>query len=186
MSRMLWATATRQPLFRYYSTRTAPISSARRQQTRHSSVGDQIGELSRQSAEVASAGSSSEQRTVELMTACHQLLVAHIATISPGDTLRLCQVADVLGQQTMQQRDAVRMSPELFTRYVEFYAHLGRPDITQHAFSRVQRQWRQPTAAAYAAQQLALLRFAGDCATGHALLGKTAMPGQSGGDLAGR
>ncbi|KAJ2829569.1 hypothetical protein FBU31_002671 [Coemansia sp. 'formosensis'] len=184
MSRMVWATATRQPLFRYYSTRTAPISSARRQQTRYSNVGDQISELSRQSAELASAGS--EQRTVELMTACHQLLLAHITTISPGDTLRLCQVADMLGQQTMQQRDAVRLSPELFTRYVEFYAHLGRPDITQHAFSRVQRQWRQPSVAAYAAQQLALLRFAADCATGHALLGKTAMPGQSGGDLAGR
>ncbi|KAJ2811599.1 hypothetical protein H4S07_001964 [Coemansia furcata] len=185
MSRMLWPTATRQhALLRYYSTRTAPISSARRQQTRHRSVGDQISELSRQSTEVASAGS--EQRTVELMTACHQLLLTHITTISPGDTLRLCQVADMLGQQTMQQRDAVSLSPELFTRYVEFYAHLGRPDITQHAFSRVQRQWRQPSAAAYAAQQLALLRFAGDCATGHALLGKTAMPGQSGGDLAGR
>ncbi|KAJ2002181.1 hypothetical protein GGI04_003450, partial [Coemansia thaxteri] len=93
--------------------------------------------------------------------------------------------ADRLGQQMMpQQRDAVILSSDLFATYLQFYACLGRPDITQQAFSRVKRQWRQPTTAVYGALQLALLRFSADQATGGHLLRKTAIPGQNAQQLA--
>ncbi|KAJ2447132.1 hypothetical protein GGF42_005514 [Coemansia sp. RSA 2424] len=108
-----------------------------------------------------------------------------MATMRDADILRLCQVADRLGQQAMQQHgDAVCLSSDLFSKYLQFYAQLGRPDITQQAFGRVKRQWRQPSPAVYGAQQLALLRYSADSATGGSLLRKTLMPGESAKELA--
>ncbi|KAJ2015736.1 hypothetical protein GGI14_004088 [Coemansia sp. S680] len=115
------------------------------------------------------------------MSTCHQLLLNNITTISNTDTLRLCQVADRLSHQTILYRDTVSLSSDFITRYLQFYAYLGRPDITQQAFNRVKRRWRQPSAAVYGAQQLALLRFSAD--TGY-LLTKTTVPGESANDLA--
>ncbi|KAJ2864732.1 hypothetical protein GGH94_002732 [Coemansia aciculifera] len=197
MSRMLWLTATRRHALQYsflrarFSTRDAPASSQHTRQPSRlrdtDSLTAQINELDKQSAALPEPQSpaANEQRTLELMSTCHQLLLNHITTISATDTLRLCQVADRLSQQTMlQQRDAVSLSSDLFTSYLQFYAHLGRPDITQQAFNRVKRQWRQPSAAVYGAQQLALLRFSADQATGNHLLSKTTVPGESANDLA--
>ncbi|KAJ2492521.1 hypothetical protein IWW37_001426 [Coemansia sp. RSA 2050] len=121
------------------------------------------------------------------MSTCHQLLTTHIATISNTDTLQLCQVADRLRRHTKAgQLGSMGVSFQVLAIYLQFYAHLGRPDITQKAFSQVRLQWRQPELSVYDTQILALIKRAADQATGSHLLGKTAAPGESVSDLASR
>ncbi|KAJ1838067.1 hypothetical protein LPJ57_011241, partial [Coemansia sp. RSA 486] len=65
---------------------------------------------------------------------------------------------DQLGSRIVQ-KNKTSFSPDLFVDYLDFYAVLGRPDITQNAFGRIASQWRRPSVLSYAAQQRALLRF---------------------------
>ncbi|KAJ1958223.1 hypothetical protein EC988_000425 [Linderina pennispora] len=107
---------------------------------------------------------------VTVLETCQQLLgSAHTS----AETQQLCQVVDQLGQKIIMGKSKNSLSLLPFTRYLEFYAQLGRPDITQLAFSRIRRQWRQPSISVYSAQQRALLRFAADRASGLQLLACT-------------
>ncbi|KAJ2852349.1 hypothetical protein J3B02_003476, partial [Coemansia erecta] len=93
------------------------------------------------------------------------------ASRSASDIRKICLLADQLGSQ-MVQKNRTSFAPDIFVDYLDFYAALGRPDITQSAFGRIVSQWRRPSILSYAAQQRALLRF---YANGSALLHKTMM-----------
>ncbi|KAJ2745946.1 hypothetical protein GGI20_001761 [Coemansia sp. BCRC 34301] len=144
----------------------------------HRLYGPQIDAVERQ------WGAGSSQRALETMTACHRLVSEYVREMDRADILRLCRVADGVGQQALaRQGRTVQVWAELVCKYVQFYALLGRPDIAQQAVRRIGKQWRQPPLAMHGAQQLALLRFAGDKATGLELLLKTAATGESATEL---
>ncbi|KAJ1890202.1 hypothetical protein LPJ66_007618 [Kickxella alabastrina] len=104
--------------------------------------------------------SAQEQQGTQLMSQCCQW-VANGTVSATQDIRRICHIADHLAHHILQ-RNKTSFNPALFVKYLELYATLGRPDITQRAFSRISTQWRRPSMHAYAAQQLALLRFSGD------------------------
>ncbi|KAJ2517343.1 hypothetical protein GGI11_003175 [Coemansia sp. RSA 2049] len=108
------------------------------------------------------------------------------ATTDDRLTVSVFQAADRLGRKLVSSTDPY-VPVALFVRYLEFYARLARPDITQRTLvnSRWWR-WTQTPASVYSAQQLALLRFSIDKATVSAsassysnYLRKTALPPSS-------
>ncbi|KAJ2889947.1 hypothetical protein IWW38_004403, partial [Coemansia aciculifera] len=189
MSRMLWLATTRNLCVAKYGYGLSLQVRSISQFKDVDSPSAQIDLLDKQSVNLPTPESpasvaASEQQALDMMSKCYRLLLEHVSTMNNTDVLRLCEVADRLGQQTMSQQ--LHMSPDLFSKYLQFYAHLGRPDITQQAFDRVKRRWRQPSLAVYDAQQLALLRYVADNATGGSMLTKTLLPGESVKDLAGK
>ncbi|KAJ2661789.1 hypothetical protein IWW48_002183 [Coemansia sp. RSA 1200] len=80
-------------------------------------------------------------------------------------TVSVFQAADRLGRKLVSSTDPY-VPVALLVRYLEFYARLARPDITQRTLVN-NRWWRwtQTPASVYSAQQLALLRFSVDRAT---------------------
>ncbi|KAJ2869048.1 hypothetical protein FB639_004796, partial [Coemansia asiatica] len=55
------------------------------------------------------------------------------ASRSASDIRKICLLADQLGSQ-MVQKNRTSFAPDIFVDYLDFYAALGRPDITQSAF----------------------------------------------------
>ncbi|KAJ1725252.1 hypothetical protein LPJ53_000581 [Coemansia erecta] len=111
---------------------------------------------------------SDEQSAAHVLSECRQL-VAENPTASTEAIYSICRIADRLGSRLLQQ-NMTSFSPDVFIQYLELYADLGRPDITQRAFLRIAKQWRQPLIRSFAAQQRAILRLA---ANGSHLLEKT-------------
>ncbi|KAI8324232.1 hypothetical protein GQ54DRAFT_75027 [Martensiomyces pterosporus] len=165
---------------RLYATRSSSSSSSRHHsvhqiqpQNASRDMRASIAEASERVARLVSGEwtTQSEIQAAEALEACHRVLSSN-PQITADETLRICQLADQLGQRMVgKELKSFPLGP--FTRYLEVYACLGRPDVTQQAFERVKLQWRQPSMAVYAAQQLALLRFKGDRATGGSTLLRT-------------
>ncbi|KAJ2798309.1 hypothetical protein H4R20_004869, partial [Coemansia guatemalensis] len=111
-----------------------------------------------------------EQQAADILHACRRLC----GRDSPAQQVhQACTVADTLGHSLIRNRRSA-ISATAFVAYIEFYAHLARPDITQRALYRFGAQWRRPPMAVCNAQLLALLRFRADCAVGRPLAAKTA------------
>ncbi|KAJ1836734.1 hypothetical protein LPJ63_000054 [Coemansia sp. RSA 2711] len=130
---------------------------------------DEIASLDRQASEILARirTPASERQTVDILQRCAALCDG--AGLAAADTRRLCAIADALAQQPDVEG---RMQADMFAAYLELYAQLGRPDVTQLAMRRVGAGWSRPPQRVYAAQILALLRFQGDAARG-ALLART-------------
>ncbi|KAJ2076683.1 hypothetical protein H4R24_005563 [Coemansia sp. RSA 988] len=112
----------------------------------------------------------SEQQAADILHACRRLCNKDSTAQQVRQT---CAVADTLGLSLIRNRRSA-VSATAFVAYVEFYAHLARPDITQRVLQRFGAQWRRPPMAVCNAQILALLRFRADCTAGHPLAAKTA------------
>lgn len=100
--------------------------------------------------------------SLDILQSCLKLVQHN--KLSASEVLRLCQVADLVGHQVIFQ--SARPPHSLLIPYTGFYAHLGRPDITQ------QIQKRSSAADAltlHASQQLAFIRYQ----TNASLLSKT-------------
>ncbi|KAJ2363525.1 hypothetical protein H4S02_005325 [Coemansia sp. RSA 2611] len=135
----------------------------------HKTLSDEIASLDRQASEILARirTPASERQTVDILRRCAALCGG--AGLAAADTRRLCAIADALAQQPDVEG---RMQADMFAAYLELYAQLGRPDVTQLAMRRVGAGWSRPPQRVYAAQILALLRFQGDAARG-ALLART-------------
>ncbi|KAJ2160475.1 hypothetical protein GGF46_002237 [Coemansia sp. RSA 552] len=64
----------------------------------------------------------------------------------------------------MDDRKQIRVG--ILAKYLELYAQLARPDITQLSLTRIGSRWQHPPMSMLSLQQLALLRYMGDCAQG--------------------
>ncbi|KAJ2225583.1 hypothetical protein IWW45_007806 [Coemansia sp. RSA 485] len=99
-----------------------------------------------------------EQQAKAVLSRCRELVADVRKPTCSADVRSICLIADQLGSRIVQ-KNKTSFSPDLFVDYLDFYAVLGRPDITQSAFGRIASQWRRPSVLSYAAQQRALLRF---------------------------
>ncbi|KAI9473062.1 hypothetical protein BX667DRAFT_397241 [Coemansia mojavensis] len=70
-----------------------------------------------------------------------------------------CAVADRLMQALQKEGE---LQPGVFAAYVDMYARLGRPDVTQQVMEHVGAWWSRPPLGVFAAQQLALVKLIGD------------------------
>ncbi|KAJ2842907.1 hypothetical protein IWW36_005741, partial [Coemansia brasiliensis] len=95
----------------------------------------------------------SERQAESIIRRCTELSTT-------GETTRAaCSIADRL-MQTLQKEG--ELQPGVFAAYVDMYARLGRPDITQQVMEHVGAWWSRPPLCVFAAQQLALMRLVGD------------------------
>ncbi|KAI9506234.1 hypothetical protein BX070DRAFT_250118 [Coemansia spiralis] len=98
-----------------------------------------------------------EKKALDILKTCEHIAFETNGTCT-DDVLKVCYAADRLGRGILHP-NAKSFSPIVFTKYLEFYARLARPDITQKALRRNKLRCGQSFASVYAAQQLALLRF---------------------------
>ncbi|KAJ2380732.1 hypothetical protein GGI05_006210, partial [Coemansia sp. RSA 2603] len=153
---------------RYYQHQNKTKNQHQHAQT--PSITNAIISLSDRASELAEGEWSTldEHAAVRVLSECRRL-VAENPTVSTEAIYSICQIADRLGSRLLQQ-NMTSFSPDVFIQYLELYADLGRPDITQRAFLRIAKQWRRPLIRSFAVQQRAILRFA---ANGSNLLEKT-------------
>ncbi|KAJ2824822.1 hypothetical protein IWW50_003148 [Coemansia erecta] len=95
--------------------------------------------------------SSSERQALTIIQKCTALCEQ-----DSTHTRELCIIADRLAQHAVARNTA---NTGIFTAYLDLYAHLGRPDVVQHAIKRESLEWSRLPMHMYAVQQLALLRF---------------------------
>ncbi|KAJ2453339.1 hypothetical protein EV183_002294 [Coemansia sp. RSA 2336] len=95
----------------------------------------------------------SERQAESIIHRCTQLSTTNETTRAA------CAVADRL-MQTLQKEG--ELQPLVFAAYVDMYARLGRPDVTQQVMEHVGAWWSRPPLGVFAAQQLALIKLMGD------------------------
>ncbi|KAJ2783022.1 hypothetical protein H4R18_001923 [Coemansia javaensis] len=126
----------------------------------------EIEALDRAAAQAAERGwaAGGEAQAERVLEACGRLCAAE-RRLGAADVRRVCAAADRVGRAALG-RELKAVPARAFTRYVELYAQLGRPDVTQLALARLAARWWRPPMAVCAAQLLALLRRAADDAGG--------------------